>query len=55
MRRHGWYAAEGSEAVLFDTPADERWAAAFKQEGIDPRLLASEAPLPKREWMKNPS
>ena len=42
MTRHGWYAAEGSGDILFDIPADERWAAAFKQEGIDPRLLASE-------------
>lgn len=42
MTRHGWFAAAGSAAILFDTPADERWAAAFKSEGIDPRLLASE-------------
>ncbi len=42
MTRHGWFAASGSEAILFDTPADERWAAAFRAEGIDPRLLASE-------------
>ncbi len=33
--------AEGSK-ILFDTPTDERWGAAFKAEGIDPRLLASE-------------
>ena len=42
MTRHGWFAAEGDPAILFDTPTDERWAAAFKSEGIDPRLLASE-------------
>jgi putative transcriptional regulator len=42
MTRHGWFAATGDPAILFDTPADERWAAAFKAEGIDPRLLASE-------------
>src|SRR6186997_1681526 len=42
MTRHGWFAAQGSPEILFDTPADERWAAAFKAEGIDPRLLASE-------------
>ena len=42
MTRHGWFAADGSAKILFDTPTDERWAAAFKQEGIDPRLLASE-------------
>ena len=42
MTRHGWFAAQGDAAILFDTPTDERWAAAFKAEGIDPRLLASE-------------
>ncbi len=42
MTRHGWLTAEGSEKILFDTPTDERWAAAFRSAGIDPRLLASE-------------
>jgi putative transcriptional regulator len=42
MTRHGWFAAKGSESILFDTPTDERWAAAFKAEGVDPRLLSSE-------------
>ena len=42
MTRHGWLAAQGDATLLFDTPTDERWAAAFKAEGIDPRLLASE-------------
>jgi putative transcriptional regulator len=42
MTRHGWFAAEAAPKILFDTPTDERWAAAFKAEGIDPRLLASE-------------
>lgn len=42
MTRHGWFAAEGSAKILFDTPTDERWAAAFKSEGVDPRLLSSE-------------
>ena len=42
MTRHGWFAAGADCAILFDTPTDERWAAAFKAEGIDPRLLASE-------------
>ena len=42
MTRHGWFAADVSERVLFGTPADERWAAAFKAEGVDPRLLSSE-------------
>ncbi|HET9812128.1 MAG TPA: YqgE/AlgH family protein [Sphingomicrobium sp.] len=42
MTRHGWFAAPATEDLLFETPADERWAAAFKAEGIDPRLLTSE-------------
>jgi putative transcriptional regulator len=42
MTRHGWFAAAARPSLLFDTPSDERWAAAFKAEGIDPRLLASE-------------
>lgn len=42
MTRHGWLAARGEPQLLFDTPTDERWGAAFKAEGIDPRLLASE-------------
>jgi len=42
MTRHGWFAARAGSPLLFDTPTDERWAAAFKAEGIDPRLLASE-------------
>ncbi|MCA1653273.1 MAG: YqgE/AlgH family protein [Sphingomonadales bacterium] len=42
MTRHGWFAATGAPALLFDTPTDERWGAAFKAEGIDPRLLANE-------------
>ena len=42
MTRHGWFAAAGDPALLFDTPADERWEQAFRKEGIDPRLLAAE-------------
>ena len=42
MTRHGWFAADGSEEILFDTPTDERWAAAFKAAGVDPRLLSSQ-------------
>ena len=42
MTRHGWFAAQTDTNILFDMPTDERWAATFKAEGIDPRLLASE-------------
>jgi putative transcriptional regulator len=42
MTRHGWFAANGSPSILFETPTDERWEAGFKAEGIDPRLLSTE-------------
>lgn len=42
MRRHGWHAAEGRADILFETPAEARWAATWRAEGIDPSLLASE-------------
>jgi len=42
MTRHGWFVARTEPKILFETPTDERWAAAFKAEGIDPRLLTSE-------------
>jgi len=42
MTRHGWFAASGDAKLLFDTPTDERWAAAFKSAGVDPRLLSSQ-------------
>ncbi len=45
MTRHGWFAAGCDHELLFDTPADERWAAAFRKEGVDPRLLVSETGL----------
>jgi putative transcriptional regulator len=42
MTRHGWFTAGADSKILFDIPTDERWGAAFKAEGIDPRLLTSE-------------
>lgn len=43
MTRHGWFAASGDPAILFDTPVEERWTASFRAAGIDPRLLTAEA------------
>lgn len=40
LRQHGWYAAEGNEEILFETPAEMRWTATWRAEGIDPALLA---------------
>ena len=38
---HGWFAAEGRDKIVFDTPAAVRWTAAWKAEGVDPSLLAN--------------
>jgi len=40
MQRHGWHAATGRPEVLFETPAETRWAAAWRAEGVDPALLS---------------
>lgn len=42
LREHGWYASAPHPEILFDTPVSDRWAAAWRAEGIDPALLASE-------------
>jgi putative transcriptional regulator len=42
LTRHGWFTSGGGEAILFATPTDERWGAAFRNEGIDPSLLVAE-------------
>ena len=41
MQRHGWLAARGNDALLFDHPAAERWDLALRSAGIDPRLLSA--------------
>jgi putative transcriptional regulator len=42
MRHHGWYAADGHPEILFDLPAEQRWHATWRAEGIDPALLSNE-------------
>lgn len=42
MRRHGWYATPAREEIVFATPAAKRWTAAWRADGIDPALLASQ-------------
>ncbi|MEJ6011372.1 YqgE/AlgH family protein [Novosphingobium aquae] len=42
MRHHGWYAADCHPEVIWETRAAGRWQAAWRAEGIDPSLLASE-------------
>jgi putative transcriptional regulator len=41
MRHHGWHAAAGRAEILFETPAEARWSAAWRAEGIDPALLST--------------
>lgn len=41
MRRHGWFVTPGDEHLIYDAHVDDRWAAAFKSAGVDPRLLTS--------------
>jgi putative transcriptional regulator len=43
LAQPGWVPVKGATTLLYDIPADARWAAAFVAEGIDPRLLTSEA------------
>ncbi len=42
MRQHGWYAADPHPEILFDTAVENRWAATWRAEGIDPALLSSQ-------------
>ncbi|PEQ14524.1 hypothetical protein B2G71_02800 [Novosphingobium sp. PC22D] len=42
LKHHGWFVAAGAESLIFDTPAEGRWASAWRAEGIDPSLLANE-------------
>lgn len=41
--RPGWLSVPGDQALLFETPAADRWDRAMAQAGVDPRLLASGA------------
>jgi putative transcriptional regulator len=43
LTRPGWFNVAGDEALLFDTPALERWTRGFAAAGVDPRLLVSGA------------
>lgn len=42
MRHHGWVAAQCHDEVLWQTPAEQRWSAAWRAEGIDPALLVGQ-------------
>lgn len=42
LTRHGWLPVPATAALIFDTPPDRLWSAAFRAAGIDPALLSSE-------------
>jgi len=41
LTRHGWFNTPGTTGLLYDVPAETRWAQGFVAAGIDPRLLAN--------------
>jgi len=43
MKRHGWLATTGDDAVMFANAANQRWNLALRSAGIDPRLLSAES------------
>ncbi|HEU4969720.1 YqgE/AlgH family protein [Sphingomonas sp.] len=43
MTRHGWFTVQATDTLLFDTPVEQRWGAAFQSAGVDPRLLSASA------------
>jgi putative transcriptional regulator len=43
MTRHGWLAAPGDGGIVFDTPLESRWPAAFAGLGVNIGQLSAEA------------
>lgn len=43
LTRHGWYQVPGTTDLMFDTPVETRWEAAFAGAGIDVGLLSPSA------------
>ena len=43
LSRHGWFATQGTESLLYECDVEMRWTAAFQAAGIDSRLLAAES------------
>jgi len=43
IANNSWLTIEADSAIIFDTPVEERWAAAAKQLGIDLNLISSSA------------
>lgn len=42
LTRAGWINVTGDPALIYDVRAEERWARAYEQAGVDARLLGSE-------------
>ena len=42
LHHHAWHVTAGSDALLFDTKADDRWAKAYADDGVDVRLLSAQ-------------
>jgi putative transcriptional regulator len=40
---NGWYATPGTEALIWETPAERRWMHGFRGAGINAALLSAEA------------
>jgi len=43
MTQHGWQAAPGDDAILFETPLTERWSAAYAGLGVSIARLSTQA------------
>jgi putative transcriptional regulator len=43
MKQNAWLHAPLDAAILFETPAEERWSYAMKLAGIDPDFLSADA------------
>ena len=43
IARNGWLTADASRALVFDTPARDKWTAALESLGVDPVLLSADA------------
>jgi putative transcriptional regulator len=40
---NGWFTTPCTEALLYDCDVSDRWAAAFRSAGVDPRLLSADS------------
>ncbi len=41
LHQNAWHVTQGSDALLFDMPANARWARAYADDGVDVRLLSA--------------